>query len=476
MTFRPAVLPFLAATFLLPLGLAANAQEVPVSAQRDLTLTLYQGDLALVHDSRWLTLKPGENHLSLMGTSQRMLPESLQLTGLDDTVRLIDMGQSPATLTPQRLLRDAVGQRVQLRTVDPSLGEEKLEPATLLSIEGGLVLDVGGRTVMLPYDPERIVLEQREPDLQAEPSLTLRLYGEAAGGQTVTLAYLTHGLGWKADYVAELDADGKHATLSAYVSVTNGTGTSFNKAKLRLVAGEVRSLTPVQPLPAPMLRSATAEAAPMAMDQAAAAPVAISDRYLYDTGLEIDIDPAEQRAFVLFEDRRLPVERLYEFDGLATAQNIEKSNPAHAAIRLRFTNTPEKGEAQPLPAGVVRAYEPEKNGPSLFVGEDRIPHSPADGSFEVALGEAFDVTATSRQVNFERLSKEGSYEATQEMVVTNAKTEAVTVELTGRFAGDWRMLDESVPHEKKDSRTALWRLTVPAGGEVKLDYRVRVNR
>ena len=476
MTFRPAVLPFLAATFLLPLGLAANAQEVPVSAQRDLTLTLYQGDLALVHDSRWLTLKPGENHLSLMGTSQRMLPESLQLTGLDDTVRLIDMGQSPATLTPQRLLRDAIGQRVQLRMVDPALGEEKLEPATLLSVEGGLVLDLGGRTVMLPYDPERIVLEQREPDLQAEPSLTLRLYGEAAGGQTVTLAYLTHGLGWKADYVAELDADGKHATLSAYVSVTNGTGTSFNKAKLRLVAGEVRSLRPVQPLPAPMLRSATAEAAPMAMDQAAAAPVAISDRYLYDTGLEIDIDPAEQRAFVLFEDRRLPVERLYEFDGLATAQNIEKSNPAHAAIRLRFTNTPEKGKAQPLPAGVVRAYEPEKKGPSLFVGEDRIPHSPADGSFEVALGEAFDVTATSRQVNFERLSKEGSYEATQEVVVTNAKTEAVTVELTGRFAGDWRMLDESVPHEKKDSRTALWRLTVPAGGEVKLDYRVRVNR
>ncbi len=475
MTVRPAILPFLAATFLLPLGLAANAQEVPVSAQRDLTLTLYQGDLALVHDSRWLTLKPGENRLSLTGTSQRMLPESLHLSGLDDTVRLIDIGQSPATLTPQRLLQDAVGQRVQLRTVDPTVGDAKLEPATLLSIEGGLVLDVGGRIVMLPYDPERIVLEQRAPGLSAEPSLTLRLYGEAAGGQTVTLAYLTHGLGWKADYVAELDADGKHATLSAYVSITNATGTSFNKAKLRLVAGQVRSLTPVQPLPAPMLRSATAEAAPMAAD-AGAGPVAISDRYLYDTGLEIDIAPAEQRAFVLFENLRLPVERLYEFDGLATAQNVEKSNPAHAAIRLHFTNKPEKGEAQPLPAGVVRAYEPEKNGPSLFVGEDRIQHSPADGSFEVALGEAFDVTAISRQVAFERLSKEGSYEATQEVVVTNAKTEAVTVELTGRFAGDWRMLDESVPHEKKDSRTALWRLTVPAGGEVKLDYRVRVNR
>ena len=75
-----------------------------------------------------------------------------------------------------------------------------------------------------------------------------------------------------------------------------------------------------------------------------------------------------------------------------------------------------------------------------------------------------------------RLSKEGSYEATEDVVVTNVKKEAVTVELTGRFAGGWWMLDESVPHEKKDSRMALWRLTVPAGGEVKLDYQVRVNR
>ena len=75
-----------------------------------------------------------------------------------------------------------------------------------------------------------------------------------------------------------------------------------------------------------------------------------------------------------------------------------------------------------------------------------------------------------------RLSKEGFYETTQEVVVTNVKKEVVTVELTGRFSGDWRMLDKSVPHEKKDSRMALWRLTGPAGGEVELDYRVRVDR
>ena len=476
MTLRPAVLSFLAAAFLLPLGLAAEGQEVPLSAQRELSLTLYQGDLALVHDSRWITLKPGENRLSVLAVSQRLLPESLRLQGLDESVRLIDLGQSRATLTPDRLLRDAVGQRVQLRTVNPTNGEERLQPATLLSAEGGLVLDLGGRIVLLPFEPERIVLDKVDPELRAEPSLDLRLQGEVAGGQTVTLAYLTRGLGWQADYVAELDSDGKHAVLSAYVSVANETGASYRQAALRLVAGEVQSLEPPRPIPPPILRSAAAEPEMMASDAGVPPPLAAADRYLYDTGLVVDIGEAEQRQFVLFDGLRLPMERVYAFDGLAAAQGIEETRPAHAAIRLRFVNEPEGVEARPLPSGLLRAYELVENGPSLFVGEDRIGHSPAGGRFEVGLGEAFDVTATARQVSFEWLSKEGSYEASYEAVVKNAKAEAVSVEASGRFPQDWRILDESVTHEKKDSRTALWQLSVPAGGETKLSYRVRVNR
>lgn len=474
MTLRPALLPFLSAIFLLPLGLVAQGQEVPLSAQRELTLTLYQGDLALVHDSRWVTLKPGENSLSVLGVSQRLLPESLRLQGLDKTVQLIDLSQSRATLTPDRLLRDAVGQRVQLRTVNPATGEERLRPATLLSAEGGLVLDLDGRITLLPFDLERIVLDKVSPELRAEPSLDIRLQGEAAGGKTVTLAYLTRGLGWQADYVAELDPDGRHATLSAYVSVANETGASYRQAALRLVAGRVQSRQPSPP--APILRSAAAEPEVTAMGAGVPQPVAASDRYLYDTGLVVDIGEAEQRQFALFDGLRLPMERVYAFEGLATAQGIEEARPAHAAITLRFVNKPEDREARPLPSGLLRAYEPAQNGPSLFVGEDRIGHSPAGGRFEVRLGEAFDVTATARQVAFERLSKEGSYEAAYEAVVRNAKAEAVSVVVSGRFPQDWRILEENVAHERKDSRTALWQLSVPAGGETKLSYRVRVSR
>jgi hypothetical protein len=44
-----------------------------------------------------------------------------------------------------------------------------------------------------------------------------------------------------------------------------------------------------------------------------------------------------------------------------------------------------------------------------------------------------------------------------------------------QFPADWRILQESLPHQKTDARTAAWSLAVPAKGETKLTYRVRVS-
>jgi hypothetical protein len=41
--------------------------------------------------------------------------------------------------------------------------------------------------------------------------------------------------------------------------------------------------------------------------------------------------------------------------------------------------------------------------------------------------------------------------------------------------GDWKMMQESMAHEKPDAFTALWQVTVPAQGSARLTYRVRVK-
>ena len=53
------------------------------------------------------------------------------------------------------------------------------------------------------------------------------------------LSYLTGGLSWKADYVAELSGDDATLDLTGWVTLNNTSGTSYNNAHMQLVAGDI---------------------------------------------------------------------------------------------------------------------------------------------------------------------------------------------------------------------------------------------
>ncbi|MDX1575809.1 MAG: hypothetical protein R3285_06430, partial [Kiloniellales bacterium] len=75
----------------------------------------------------------------------------------------------------------------------------------------------------------------------------------------------------------------------------------------------------------------------------------------------------------------------------------------------------------------------------------------------------------------ERLSNK-SYRTAQEIVLSNAKDEAVRVKVVGHMPPGWRMLEENRPHEAETANRIAWSLEVPAGGEATLTYRVQVTR
>ena len=76
--------------------------------------------------------------------------------------------------------------------------------------------------------------------------------------------------------------------------------------------------------------------------------------------------------------------------------------------------------------------------------------------------------------DFKRLSNR-SYELSQEVTVTNAKDEAVTVELVGVFPPDLRVLSTSLEVESEAAGQLVWTLPVPAEGEASFSFRILVN-
>jgi hypothetical protein len=127
----------------------------------------------------------------------------------------------------------------------------------------------------------------------------------------------------------------------------------------------------------------------------------------------------------------------------------------------------------------MRVYKRDAKGNAQFVGEDRIDHTAMNETVRLKLGQAFDVTADKKQTDFTRERGSGGaryvFESAYEIVLKNAKKEPVSVTVREPVGGDWKMLEESHPHEKVAADTAQWRLTIPAEGKVQLRYRVRVR-
>ena len=454
----------------------ALAQETPLTAESrgSLTLTVYNQNLALVSETRRVDLPAGETLLAIEDVSGQMQPETVLLSA--PGLRVVEQSLDANLLTPGRLLEASLGQTVQIIRRHPETGEDIVEEARVLSLAGGLVVQIGDRVEIDP--PGRIAFTQMPAGLRSEATLLARVFPGQAGPNDLRLDYLTGGLSWRADYVARLNPAADRLDLAALVTLTNATDSDFVGAALRLVAGEVNQAGPVFGQPkAYSARAEMAAMAPMPADDMSAA-VAAADRYVYSMERPVTLRRGETKQIPLMSAEGVKVAREYRFEGVVNGHpGVEEIGPVNAALMLELENDPDLGLGAPLPAGTVRVYGPAPaaagGGGTLFLGADRLDHTPQGEKARLNLGEAFDVTARAESMVYERLS-DRIYETGQKITVKNAKDEAVEVVLAGVMPRGWTLRDASSPPTQESATRVSWRLTVPAGGEAELTYRIRV--
>lgn len=454
---------------------ADPAKEVgSTAADREaVALTVYNDDLALVKERRRVDLPGGLARLSLREVAAQMRPETALLRAASGPAfTLVEQNFDFDLLTPQKLLEKYVGRQVTVIRPHPSTDAERRETATVLAAGQGTVLRFADR--IETGVPGRIAFDSVPANLRDRPTLSVLL--EAAGGrQAVELSYLTGGLAWKADYVANLSADGKSLDLNGWVTLTNRSGAGFDDATLQLVAGTVNRVRQadmrVMAMPAPAAARAKA---------AEATQEALMDYHLYSFERPTSIADNQTKQLALLSAGAVSVRREYLLAGneyyyrdrqaQAYGQIGQKLKPA---VFLEFEN---KGGqlGKPLPAGIVRVYAKDSKGAAQFVGEDRIEHTAKNEKLKLRLGEAFDITAERRQTGYRRIA-DNQTESSWRIELRNAKDEAVTVRVQEPMPGDWEMVSESQKHGKESARVASWNVAVPADGKVVLEYAVRVK-
>jgi hypothetical protein len=462
---------------IIPLSALAAETATSLQDQKNVAVTIYNDNLALVKDQRSLHLDPGNSTLAFKDVSAQIRPETALLRSLSYPGKLavIEQNFDFDLLTPQKLLDKFVGKTVTVIKTNPATGAETSESAQVLANNTGTVLKFSDR--IETGVPGRIVYPEVPTNLRERPTLVMSLNNSAAAVQDVELSYLTGGLGWHADYVAELNAAENKLDLSGWVTLTNTSGTSYRNAKLQLVAGDVNRVAAAMPmLAAPM----AARKAEMAADNAMREE-SLLEYHLYSLDRPTSIEESQTKQVSLLAAAEVPARKELVLQGSSyyyQASYGDLGQKLKVGTFLEFDNKEATHLGLPLPKGVMRVYKKDANGNVQFVGEDGIDHTPKNEKVRLKLGDSFDVTAEKKQTDFKKIAGDShnlTIESAYEIQLKNAKKEAVTVTVLEPVPGDWKIVSENQPHTKGASNTAVWKISVPAEGKVSLVYRTRVK-
>jgi hypothetical protein len=478
---------------------AQNApQTEPRNAQGDLSVTIYNNNLALVQDVRQVSLPAGRSRQEFADVSAQIRPETVTLSG--EGFGIVEQNFDYDLLSPSALMQKAVGQTVTLLRTNPATGAETRERALVLAANGGVVLRIGERIEVLRDDglPVRVIFDSIPPNLRARPTLSVSVDAKAAGARPLTLSYLTPGLGWKSDYVALFDEKAGKIDVQGWITLTNNTGTTFTNSKALLVAGEV-NLTQQTPNygrgMAQRPRGNTPGTESGSGEQ-------LGDLHVYPIEGRTTIANAQTKQVSFLDAAGVPARKGYEFrNGWLDTQNEAQS----AASVLKFSNARAAGIGEALPAGTVRVYMRDSRGSAQFIGESEIPHTPSGSQLAIRTGDAFDVKVqavlvkreeitiaiwrsyASWQVNYrDGKQVDESYTAgvysvpddfwrnDMKYIVTNARPVPVTVDVIQGGLGRWwwwrglRIGNESIPGVQDSFDERRWEVPVPANGKVEL--------
>jgi hypothetical protein len=465
----------LLSALLAPVARGEKPMTLPDSTAEDRTsvaVTVYNVNLALVRETRNLTVPSrGEASLRFMDVPSSINPRTVHFESLTapDALAVMEQNYEFDLISPAKLMEKYVGREVELVEQAEDLTTREVR-ATLLSVNGGPVYQVGDRIVL--NQTGKVTLPSVPPDLVPRPTLVWTLGADKTGEHEVEASYLTDNMNWSADYVAVVSADDEQTDLTGWVTIDNRSGATYHDATLKLVAGDVRRVSPPRRVMA-MDYAAEAKRAPAPSFE----EEAFFEYHLYTLDRPTTIKDNQTKQLNLMQAAGVPLTKKLLLVGrpswyrnqFGTLTQNEK-----AAVILEFANTKDAGLGVPLPKGTVRVYKKDRSGSEQFVGEDAIDHTPRDETISLRVGDAFDVVADRTQTEYRKIGKRQA-ESAFEVSIRNRKDEKTTVTVREPMGGDWELVESSHPGKKKDAGTLEFEIDVPARQEVKLAYRVRVK-
>jgi len=435
---------------------------------------------AIVKQQRSLDIERGVSSLNFSGVAALLDPTTVHFESLDDPdgTTVLEQDYRFDLLSMDKMLERYIDKQIILN------GQE----VTLMSVSGGGMLiqgDDGAIQFVQGYDG--VKFPSIADGLITRPTLNWMVQSDRGGEQDTRISYETKGITWWADYnlIYEEGRNANEGTidLSAWVSILNQSGGSYEDANLKLVAGDVNRSQSQQPRQEMMYaRDAMADSMQKGFEEKA-----FFEYHLYTLGRPTTIPDRSTKQIELFEQAtEIPVKKRFLFDGTQQymyygggrqeSEQFGIGGDTKVQVFLQFDNKEDEGLGMPLPSGRIRVSQlDEGDGSFEFIGEDTIDHTPRNEEVTIKLGNAFDVVGERRQVSFER--GRNWMTETIEVKIRNQKEDRVEVHIQEHLYrwSNAKITEISHDHKMLDARTMHIPVDVGSEDEAVVTYTVHYS-
>ena len=472
--------------FLLCTALTGAAQAEPLllkNQDNSLSLSIYNKNLALVKDIRPAALQSGTNEIVFDGVASRIQAETAIIYG--DGIEIKEQNYSYNLMSYENFIKQSVGKKVKTVRVNPTTGDNIYENATLIGEAGGspiLEFDYG-----IDSDfPGRVIFNNIPAGMSNQPTLTAKLNAKQGGEKNLYLAYLTGGLSWRTDYVANVRSKDS-LDLTGWVTITNESGIDYKQAKIQLIAGDVNIVRPMMARSFNMAKGMMAMAVDSAYNGANIEPESINSYELYTLPNMTTIKDKQTKQIALIEKHDVTYQKEFNLrTPFYFGDDDNEFEKHHPAITYVVKNIADSHLGISLPAGTVRFYENDKSGNLQFIGSDNINHTAKEDTLRLHLGDAFNISVSgkitkAKEQEIERKPNHLCYNVKilktydVEVTVNNAESENNTVILSQQFPDDYKIVKENIKGEEKNATIHQWKIPVDHDSKKTLNYTVEIR-
>ncbi|RKX18545.1 MAG: hypothetical protein DRP26_05020 [Candidatus Zixiibacteriota bacterium] len=419
------------------------------SADRNVTINIYNGGFSQVMEKRKMKLVKGENTLVFYDIAEKIDPGSITLNAADFDIQWLDYNYDFVSL--DRLLTKFIDKEIRFQKDDSVYSGMliRYDKDHVFVAENGWP---GAVSIYEIDDLKKIVLPDLPGGLVSRPTINARGNSKISGREEIEISYLTTGLGWKAEYNLNLD-DKNKAEFSGWVNLDNQCGVSFPKATIVLVAGQVEREKPTAGGDIQNKSGEESETFKSILEP-------LVDYHRYTLPFKTPLKEQETKQAVMFQPLNIKVDRYYKY------QWSETKSDAKSVVA--FKNDVSSGLGFALPPGRISIYDKRSD---TFLGSGLFDGAPAGEKIEVFIGTAFDIKVERKRIDHKKIARDKNSD-TFEIKIRNHKPEEIKMVIAEELYGYWEIVKKSDDFDKKDFQTIEFEILVPAAEEKTITYTV----